>query len=329
MQIKDKIKDKIKGIFFGQAIGDALGLGTEFLTKAEIKEYYPYGYSDCAQIIQDKHRSRWAAGDWTDDTAQFLCICDAIIEKNKIEKNEIALEILFAQELYKWFKGTPMGIGKTVYQVLSLPQYTLFPFKAAELVWKLSRKRNASNGAIMRTSIIGSFDFWDYEAVVKNTEKIAKTTHWDSRAIGSCVLITAIIAHILNEDKYLIINDLLAIAAQYDERIIPYIEKANTPNIEDLDLEEKQTLGYTLNAMSAGLWAYFQATDFESGLLKVIHEGGDTDTNASVAGSLLGAKFGFAAIPKKYIEGLIHKKILEEKFELYFEIVSARMGERE
>lgn len=32
--------DKIKGLFYGQAIGDALGLGTEFLNKNQIQEYF-------------------------------------------------------------------------------------------------------------------------------------------------------------------------------------------------------------------------------------------------------------------------------------------------
>ena len=45
--------NKLKGIIFGQAIGDALGLGCEFLSKKEISHYYPNGFSDYNQIIQD------------------------------------------------------------------------------------------------------------------------------------------------------------------------------------------------------------------------------------------------------------------------------------
>ena len=309
----EKQLDIIKGVFYGQAIGDALGLGTEFLDKNKIAEYYPNGLSEYAQIVQDKHRSRWKIGDWTDDTDQFLCICDSIIKSNEV--NEIA----FAEELYKWFKDIPMGIGRTVYKVVSLPQFTLYPYKSAELIWKLSKRNNASNGAIMRTSILGTYEFWDYNKVIKNTEKISKVTHWDSRCIGSCVVVTLLISNILSESKLLTFDELCQIADRYDNRIRPFIKKSYTLPIEDLSLDEATSIGYTLKAMSAGLWTYFKAENFEDGLLKVINEGGDADTNACVAGSILGAKFGYKSIPKKYIDGLIYRDILEEKLNKYIE----------
>jgi len=307
----EKQIDKIKGVFFGQAIGDALGLGTEFLSKSEIAAYYPQGLSDYTQIVQDKHRSRWKIGDWTDDTDQFLCICDSIINGNVVD------EMLFAEELFKWFKGTPMGIGHTVYKVLSLPQFTTYPHKASEMVWKIAKQRNASNGAIMRTSILGTFEFWDYKKVELNTEKIARVTHWDQRCVGSCVVLTSLIATLLFESKLLNAKELCAIADRYDSRIRPFIEDSNSQPIEHLKLDEPDSLGYTLKALAAGLWTYFQSENFESGLLKVVHEGGDADTNACVAGSILGAKFGYSSIPKKYIDGLIYKDLLEKKFNDY------------
>lgn len=313
--------DIIKGVFYGQAIGDALGLGTEFLDKKQIAEYYPNGLSDYHQIFQDEHRKRWEKGDWTDDTDQFLCICDSIILMDKVD------EFCFAEELHSWFKGIPMGIGKTVFKVVSFPQFTKFPHKAAELVWK-ANKEMASNGAIMRTSILGTFEFWDEKKVVDNTENIAKVTHWDKRCIGSCVIVSAIISNILRNDYLLSPSEIVQIGEEYDDRIKEYVALSLDKNIEMLNLDEANTVGYTLKALSAALWAYFNATDFESGLLKVIHEGGDADTNASVAASILGAKFGYHSIPQKYIDGLINRDELAQKMNLYISKLKDKFEKR-
>ena len=67
-----------------------------------------------------------------------------------------------------------------------------------------------------------------------------------------------------------------------------------------------------INQWAAGLWAYWHAKSFEEGLLAVVNAGGDADTNAAVACAILGAKFGFNAIPKEYVEGLKNKAQLED-----------------
>ena len=85
MIIPTQTTNKIKGTIYGQVIGDALGLGAEFMTKDEVKEHYPNGLTNYSQIIQDKHLSRWQKGAWTDDTDQFLCIMDSIIDKGKVK----------------------------------------------------------------------------------------------------------------------------------------------------------------------------------------------------------------------------------------------------
>jgi ADP-ribosylglycohydrolase len=306
-------EDIIKGVFFGQAIGDALGLGTEFLTRNQILDIYPHGLTEYRQITQDEHRSRWAVGDWTDDTAQFLCIVDAILEHGEIN------EQLFAKQVHKWFKDAPMGIGQTVLKVVSVPQYTLYPHKAAELVWKLSKYRSAANGAIMRTSALGLWEYSELEKVIVNTENICKATHFDPRCVGSCVIITSIIATLMQNGSLLTENELVEIAEKYDHRISDYIRLAKRGCLEQLELDERSSMGYTLKTLSAGLWAYFNAKDFEDGLIKIVNQGGDADTNAAVACSLLGAKFGLEGIPEKYIDGLLRKDLLIEKVNFFID----------
>ena len=145
----------------------------------------------------------------------------------------------------------------------------------------------------------------------ENTEKIAKVTHWDSRCVGSCAIVTFIISSILSQNTFPAKEEIIAVGEKYDYRIKPFVEKSFSANINNLELDEQYSIGYTLKALSAGLWVYFNSCDFESGILKIINEGGDADTNACVAGSILGAKFGYKSIPKKYIDGLINRIILE------------------
>ncbi len=115
------MQSKIRNIYFGQTIGDALGLATEFMSKAEIAKNYPNGINNCEDIIRDEHRSRFKVGDWTDDTDQFLCIDKSLKKYGFVNSLDIA------QEFKNWYNDNPMGIGKTTYEILKLPEYTSKP----------------------------------------------------------------------------------------------------------------------------------------------------------------------------------------------------------
>jgi ADP-ribosylglycohydrolase len=73
-------------------------------------------------------------------------------------------------------------------------------------------------------------------------------------------------------------------------------------SVQELELSGNNTIGYCLKSFGAGLWALRYARSFEDGIAQVVREGGDADTNASVVGAMLGAKFGFAGIPKEFVD---------------------------
>lgn len=261
-----ELHNKICGVIFGQAIGDALGLGAEFMSRKEVLKYYPQGLTLYNQIIQDYHRKRWKQGDWTDDTDMMLCIANAIIANKDICLNSIA------QNFKKWFNGSPMGIGRHTYNVLAISDYTDNPTKAAEIVWKLSGKKSAANGGIMRTSVMG---LWK-QNVSFYAEEVCRLTHTDSRCIGSCVILSELIHHFVWNGYELDFETIQEIARKFDERIVPYL------------LLAKRSDDIQVNA------------------------GGDADTNAAVACSLLGAKYGFNSIPSYYVDNLKKKSLLDK-----------------
>ena len=296
------IVDRIKGTIYGQAIGDALGLGTEGMTDEDMAWKYPNGISHYSDIFQDRHRKRWKIGDWTDDTDMMLCIANAVIKDKGVNLTSVA------RNFKEWADGEPMGIGETTYKVLSFGDYVDKPFDASKMLWNMSHQQSAANGGVMRTSIVGLFP----KAVEECAVNICRLTHYDPRCVGSCVIVSLLIHSLVYDEEILSYHKMVDIAQKYDSRIREYIDLSLNTDIRALELQDWDSVGYTLKTLAAGLWAYWNAPSFEEGLLSVVRAGGDADTNAAVACAILGAKYGFCAIPQEYVDGLIYREQLEE-----------------
>lgn len=288
------LKDKMLGCLYGQAIGDALGLGSEFMSKDEVKKNYPNGLKNYDQIIQDAHRRRWAKGAWTDDTDMMLRILNGY-------DNEAFNLHRVASNFKDWFNGTPMGIGNHTYKVLCMADYVEQPEMCSKLWWELSRQQSAANGALMRTSVVGLAQ----TNIEVQAEAICKLTHYDPRCVGSCVIASSIIHNLVWYNNELSYEDIKNIAQRYDERILEWVDAAyNSSEISMLDLDETYSIGYTLRTLSAALWCYWHSTSFKNGLFSVVNEGGDADTNGAIACAILGARFGYSSLPSYYINNL-------------------------
>ena len=142
-------KERFLGTIFGQAVGDALGLSTEFMSKQEVDRFCPNGIENYSQIVQDDHRRRWQRGDWTDDADMMLCILYSFVACQKVDILDIA------RRFKEWMMNGGMGIGRHTYNVMALGDYSSDPQKAAEIIWKMGKKKAAANGAVMRTSVVG------------------------------------------------------------------------------------------------------------------------------------------------------------------------------
>lgn len=307
----EQLLDKIKGTIYGQAIGDALGLGTEFMDDYDMAWKYPNGLTHYSEIFQDRHRRRWEIGDWTDDTDMMLCIANAIIKDKGVNLTMIA------QNFKDWANGVPMGIGANTYKVLMFGDYVEHPLDVSRKVWELSRYKSAANGGLMRTSIVGLLP----DSIEQSAADICRLTHYDPRCTGSCVIVSELIHAYVYDKPIPTFDHIIAIGRRYDERIVEYIELARCEDINTLDLQEEYSVGYTLKTLAAGLWAYWHAETFKDGLLAVVNAGGDADTNAAVACSILGAKFGFNAIPSEYVDGLIYRDQLDEVIQGMMELI--------
>lgn len=239
----------------------------------------------------------------------MLCIADAVIEDKGVNFLNIA------RHFKTWAEGMPMGIGSHTYKVLTIGDYAEKPFEVSYMAWKMSRYQSAANGGLMRTSVVGLFP----KETTACAEKICQLTHYDPRCVGSCVIVSELIHALVYGIEPPTRSKMKDIARQYDVEICDYIDNAwAEPHVKPL--VDYDNWGYTLSTLSVALWSYWHASSFEEGLLAVVNAGGDADTNAAVACAILGAKYGFHAIPKEYVDGLLYKESLDKTIDSLWDI---------
>jgi len=328
---RDELVDKIRGLVWGAALGDATGLCTEFMRKDEASQQY----ADVSKVgpgsrVQDKHRCRWGQGDWTDDTDQMILLMDNLVA------NKGVLDLhTFAASLQQWQNdGFPelgdtagLGIGQTVNAVLEHPAFAVAPDAAADDVWRRNGCTLAANGAVMRCAGSSMFYFWDQEVLEYNAAAAASVTHADPRCVASCVAIASLIARTLIgvdlttlERRCQEVGSAAHVAAAHlkegnKDELWQHMQ-CESNGLAGLNLATPMsTIGYTFKPLGAACWAFLHANGFKEAILAITMEAGDADSNAVVAGALLGARVGFNRLPQDWLEAVpeLQKEWLEGK----------------
>ena len=310
--------DRIGGLLWGCALGDAVGLSTEFMEKADAMRAYP----DPTQLspacrVEDKHRMRWAPGDWTDDTDQMVLLLDAVVAGNGVLQEDA-----FAKGLKAWSRrGFPelgdssgLGIGQTVRSVLEHHAFDVAPRVAADVVWRESGCTLAANGAIMRCAAAALGCFWDEAVVRHNATTSAAITHADPRCLTSCVCVALLLASLLTghgtetleQRRELLLSVTLQAGCHLDggdlDELFQHVE-VKSSGLGDLKLGSGG-IGYTYKPLGAAAWAFLHADCFKEAIQAIAMEAGDADSNAAVAGAVLGARLGYERLPQDWLQEL-------------------------
>jgi ADP-ribosylglycohydrolase len=321
-------RSRILGTLFGHAVGDALGLGAEGLTRAQVARHYPAGLRGYDGFVRDPHRAAFAPGEWTDDTALMLHLLDSLLARRRVDAADIA------RRFHRWAADDSRGIGFTTARVLGDPAYLDAPQAAALRVWRADGGEIASNGAVMRTSVLGLWHLGaaaPADAVARDAAAVCRLTHADARCVASCVAVSVAVARLAGgATPDTATADATRAADAHWSGFAAWIDDVVRGPLEALHLEGDpagaplQGSGDTLRTVGAGFWALANAPSFADGVLRVIHEGGDADTNAAVAGALLGAREGVAAIPARWIDGLRHGAQLRQRGAALWDCVKPR-----
>lgn len=152
--------------------------------------------------------------------------------------------------------------------------------------------KSYSNGAMMRCSPIGIF--YRNHLLVQALEIAKRSSIYTHNSPESVRGVQSIVSAIH-----------MAHNGKTKEEIRAFVEE-NFGHMLNITVEEarlipKTTIRCNVTAPQA-LVAFMDSTDYESAIRNAIYIGGDTDTNAAIAGAIAEAFYGFDSIPKHMID---------------------------
>ncbi len=275
--------DHYTGTLLGLAVGNALGIPAESQHKAAVLGRYPEAR---ISVLPGE-----ATAPWDDDLAQAFLLGEALLKKWNPDA--------YGQDLVRWLRENGRGVGGHTRRVLgSLERGNR---NASELIWEYSNREAAGNGAVMRCAPI-ALRYNDMGNMVGMAVDSARVTHFDPRCLWSTAAVVVTISAALQ--NYIMGPEVIASTLKSfgaPEVVLGAIMESEG-ELEDFELDSKDR-GFTLKTMKVGLWAARQP-NFGPTLIDVVSQGGDTDTNAAVAGAVLGAKLGRAAIPAEWLANI-------------------------
>lgn len=343
---KEAASDAIAGAIFGSAIFDMIGLGTEFDSTPFARVATRGPFSVCWSHPEVYSRTlKFLKGTATDDTSQAVLIMRALIHsqivkrepdgKTAFKTGDTFIELSeFCRQFVEWSKkghvehrdGSGLGMGRTVRLVLKQREFGKDPIAAAYRVWRDNGKNMAANGSVMRTAPTGCFAFWDLPTVMEIARVFGSVTHFDPRCVFVTVCISLICAKIIQkramleevDDEFVesIINQSIEESFAFAEGSEAFREQiyfySNCCKIEELALGDPKSIGYSLKAFGCAIWALRYTKSPLEALIPICREGGDADTNGAVAGILVGARYGFKALPKDCLDLMFSKEWISQ-----------------
>lgn len=282
------IKEKICAMIIGGALGDALGAPHEF--RYQKKNYD--GILDKPLVLQN----RWmgprtsALGQITDDTEMTLCLWRSIINNGYYDDNQTVLNYL------EW-ANTPgtWAMGRNTRSLFHGVKTKKGYLSRYETVCMPENMSSQSNGSLMRCSPIAILGIIGQDWRSASEQNCSLSNPNELNKTVNKIYIKALISALKGKSKKFINRTSYELAERSNIREIRVrisMLSVASPIVIKQKIAEQETKGWCLTALTAALWGLFRFNDYKSAIDAIIKCGGDTDTNAAIAGCLLGAFYG-------------------------------------
>ena len=300
---------RARGALLGLAVGNQLGVPTEGLGTAKaIREAYPQGVRDLAPPPK--------GSPFDDDAAMTLLLAESLAEKGDFDANDVALRWV------KWMQRDGRGIGLTTQRALRLIEAGTEPFEAGRLA---HNAQAASNGAVMRCIPVALRYHDNVDRMVRVSTQQAAITHADERCTWGAAAVNLAARELLHGNQHFV-EEVLHRLQGAPRTLVEAIRRVPWEQETDLPISAGGEAGYVVHCVEIAFWCTMHRPSLEEALIFLAEAGGDTDTNAAVAGALLGARDGEAAIPPRWLEQLGPARGVATLAERLIQAASARQA---
>jgi ADP-ribosylglycohydrolase len=286
-------RERIVGTLKGIATGDAIGKQTETLSREAVRRWYPAGLRGFegvpATIIPryiGNRKREWRIGETTDDTENTLAVARAILSDGAVRHTSVGRELL---------KGT-----KSVHPGVR----SLWEFHQAGDPARISDRHDGC-GAAIRVAPVGILYRPDrFDEIVASAREASIPTHGGVLAIAAAAATAAAVSAAIECASA---DDILAIAIRAARRVeseSPHPTGSIADAIRmvadsllqqrDRDADVLASTWFPDNPLTIVPLAIALGTTMDSAetaVLLATNIGGDSDSVASIAGGILGARW--------------------------------------
>jgi ADP-ribosylglycohydrolase/fructose-1,6-bisphosphatase/inositol monophosphatase family enzyme len=266
---------RAQGALLGQVAGDSLGALVEFERAATIAERDPLG----PRLLQDGGRWDLVAGQPTDDSELALVLARSLVAEDRFE----SVAVLAGYR--EWLRSSPFDVGDTVGAALR----------------GHPKPESQANGSLMRASPLGLYAHALEPALAAElARQDARLTHPNPVCEDATAAFVVAIAHAVSAGGGPLAAWRAAVEWAEAASAAPLVLETLQAARAEPPVCDKGSEGWVRIALQNAFYELLHAESLEAGVVATVRRGGDTDTNAAIAGALLGAVHGRDAVPAQW-----------------------------
>jgi ADP-ribosylglycohydrolase len=292
---------RILGTVLGAAIGDAVGHPLEFIGSFdEIHARYGTGGVDGFTLYWEREGKRFAP--YTDDTQMSEIVLTSLLDARDAKEDLDATMTRMAQGFVRW-STDPQGGHRGPGNACLTGSRAL----ARGAPWREAGGETAGGcGSVMRAYPFGLVFADDVARAEEWAVLHSRLTHRDPIALAACAAMAQGIARTLNGEALpAVLAAMLAAAARYSPPTASLIEHAlaDAANGVAPTVTLDRLRGWAAHeAIAAAMYVYARHPDDpRAAILEAASTPGDSDSLATLAGALAGARAGIDALPAEWV----------------------------